>query len=209
MTQAAGSQAHNAYLSLEGLIVTMKLKPGALVTEKQLIELAGHGRTPVREAIQKLAWQGLMEVRPRVGLQVAAIRPEDHRHVMETRRRLEPLAAEQVAEHASEEQRARLIQCAQTMTACSINSDMQGFLAADKEFDQTMEEACPNRFLTSALAPLQTHARRLWFSRADNRHMDMSIDLHVKVIRAIRQGDVPGASLAMANLMDYLADQKA
>src|SRR6218665_2490644 len=99
MTQATGSQAHTAYLALEGLIVTMKLKPGALVTEKQLIELAGHGRTPVREAIQKLAWQGLMEVRPRVGLQVAAIRPEDHRHVMETRRRLEPLAAEQVAEH--------------------------------------------------------------------------------------------------------------
>ncbi len=54
------SQSHLAYLALEHRIVTLALKPGALVTEKQLIELAGHGRTPVREAIQKLAWQGLI-----------------------------------------------------------------------------------------------------------------------------------------------------
>ena len=67
MTETAASQAHLAYLALEGLIVTLKLKPGSLVTERELIELAGHGRTPVREAIQKLEWQGLIAVRPRAG----------------------------------------------------------------------------------------------------------------------------------------------
>ena len=78
------SQSHLAYLALEHRIVTLALKPGALVTEKQLIELAGHGRTPVREAIQKLAWQGLIHVRPRVGLQVTEIDAKDHHHVMQT-----------------------------------------------------------------------------------------------------------------------------
>ncbi|MCG5474340.1 MAG: GntR family transcriptional regulator, partial [Sinorhizobium fredii] len=95
------SQAHRAYLALERLVVTLKLKPGTLVTERQLLELANHGRTPVREAIQKLAWQGLIEVRPRVGLQISIIRPDDRIHVMETRQQLEPLAAALVAEHAS------------------------------------------------------------------------------------------------------------
>ena len=71
--------------------------------------------------------------------------------------------------------------------------------------DEIMEEACPNRFLTSALAPLQTHSRRLWFARADNRHMDRSVDLHVKVIRAIRNGDGAGAAAAMSDLLDYLS----
>jgi DNA-binding GntR family transcriptional regulator len=52
------SQSHLAYLALEHAIVTLALAPGALVNEKQLIDLLGHGRTPVREAIQKLAWQG-------------------------------------------------------------------------------------------------------------------------------------------------------
>ena len=87
------SQSHLAYLALEHAIVTLMLKPAALVTEKQLIDLAGHGRTPVREAIQKLAWQGLITVRPRVGLQIAEVRPDDHANVMQVRRELEPIAA--------------------------------------------------------------------------------------------------------------------
>lgn len=204
MTESAASQAHLAYLALEGLIVTLKLKPGSLVTERQLIALAGHGRTPVREAIQKLEWQGLIAVRPRAGLQITAIRPEDHAEVMATRRQLEPLAADLVARHAGEAHRGELVACAQAMTACSIHSDMEGFLAADKAFDEIMEAACPNRFLTAALAPLQTHARRLWFARADNRQMDRSVDLHVKVIRAIRNADGQAAATAMANLIDDL-----
>lgn len=206
MTETAASQAHLAYLALEGLIVTLKLKPGSLVTERELIELAGHGRTPVREAIQKLEWQGLIAVRPRAGLQITAIRPEDHAEVMTTRRQLDPLAADLVARHAGEEHREQLVACAQEMTACSIRSDMEGFLAADKAFDEIMEAACPNRFLTSALAPLQTHSRRLWFARADHRHMDRSVDLHVKVIRAIRNGDGPAAASAMTDLLDHLSD---
>ena len=205
MTETAASQAHLAYLALEGLIVTLKLKPGSMVTEKHLIELSGHGRTPVREAIQKLEWQGLIAVRPRAGLQITAIRPDDHAEVMATRRQLEPLAADLVARHAGEGHREQLVTCAQAMTACSIHSDMEGFLAADKTFDEIMEEACPNRFLTSALAPLQTHSRRLWFARADNRHMDRSVDLHVKVIRAIRNADGDGAAAAMTDLLDYLS----
>jgi DNA-binding GntR family transcriptional regulator len=203
----SSSQAHLAYLALESLIVTLKLEPGSLVTEKQLIDLAGHGRTPVREAIQKLAWQGLIAVRARVGLQICDIKADDHRHVMETRSRLEPLAAALVAEHASAEQRAEMIECAQRMTACSINADMEGFLSADKAFDEIMEAACPNAFLTSALAPLQTHARRLWFKAASTEHMDRSVDLHVKVIRAIHQGNPEAASTAMTQLMGYLADR--
>jgi DNA-binding GntR family transcriptional regulator len=204
MTENVASHAHLAYLALEGLVVTLQLEPGALVTERQLIALAGHGRTPVREAIQKLEWQGLIAVRPRAGLQITAIRPEDHAEVMATRRQLEPLAADLVARHAGEADREKLIACAQAMTACSIQSDMEGFLAADKAFDEIMEAACPNRFLTAALAPLQTHARRLWFARADDRQMDRSVDLHVKVIRAIRNADGPAAATAMATLIDDL-----
>jgi len=206
MTETAASQAHLAYLVLERLIVTLRLKPGSLVTEKQLIDLAGHGRTPVREAIQKLEWQGLIAVRPRAGLQISAIRPEDHADVMATRRQLEPLAADLVARHADHGHRERLAACAQEMTAGSLQSGPEGLLAAANAFDWTMEEACPNRFLTAALAPWQTHSRGLWFSRADHRHMDRSVDLHVKVIRAVRNGDGPAAASAMADLLDHLSD---
>jgi len=55
------------------------------------------------------------------------------------------------------------------------------------------------------LAPLQTHARRLWFAQADNRHMDRSVELHVKVIRAIRNADGPDAAATMTALIDCLS----
>jgi DNA-binding GntR family transcriptional regulator len=199
------SQSHLAYLALEHLIVTLALKPGALVTEKQLIEMAGHGRTPVREAIQKLAWQGLVTIRPRVGLQVAEISPADHADVMQVRRELEPIAAALAAEHASKEQRSALIECARRMSDCAITGNLSNFFTADKDFDEILEAACPNAFITAALAPVQTHSRRLWYSSASPTRMDRSISLHVSVIRAIQQGKPVEAASAMAALIDYLS----
>lgn len=200
------SQSHLAYLALEHLIVTLALKPGALVTEKQLIDMAGHGRTPVREAIQKLAWQGLILVKPRVGLQVAEIGPRDHANVMQVRRELEPIAAGLVAEHATDGQRARLADCARAMGDCAVSGDLAGFFATDKAFDEILEEACPNGFITAALGSVQTHSRRLWYSRASRESMDRSISLHVAVIRAIHQGKPDEAHTTMAALIDYLSD---
>lgn len=200
------SQSHRAYLALEHAIVTLVLQPGALVTEKELIELAGHGRTPVREAIQKLAWQGLIVVKPRVGLQVASIKEEDHGNVMQVRRELEPIAAALAADHATTGQRSQLAQCALTMRECAVNRDVEGFFAADKTFDEILEEACPNVFITSALAPVQTHSRRLWSSNANPDRMERSIALHVAVITAIQQGDADEASTAMRALIDYLSN---
>ncbi|ANM10565.1 MULTISPECIES: GntR family transcriptional regulator [unclassified Rhizobium] len=201
------SQSHLAYLALEHLIVTLALKPGALVTEKQLIDMAGHGRTPVREAIQKLAWQGLILVKPRVGLQVAEIAPEDHGNVMQVRSELEPIAASLAAEHATDEQRARLGDCARAMEECAVTSDLAGFFAADKAFDEILEDACPNGFIVAALGPVQTHSRRLWYSTANAERMDRAIALHVAVVRAIHQGRVDEARAAMAVLIDYLAQK--
>ncbi len=199
------SLSHRAYLTLEHAIVTLTLQPGALVTEKHLIDLAGHGRTPVREAIQKLAWQGLIVVKPRVGLQVAEIKPTDHGNVMQVRRELEPIAAALAADFATSEQRRELGECAQTMEMSATTGDLAAFFAADKTFDEILEEACPNSFITSALGPVQTHSRRLWSASSSPDRMDQSISLHVEVIRAIQQGRSQDANRTMGALIKYLS----
>lgn len=206
MTGITGSQSHLAYLALEQQIVTLKLKPGALVNERQLIELSGYGRTPVREAIQKLEWQGLVLVRPRVGLQIAEIQPTDHKAIMAIRLKLEPLLARLAAENVDEAQRAALLDCAQAMTSAATAGSFDAFLSADKEFDEIIEEACPNPFLISALAPLQSHSRRMWYARATVGKMDRSVSLHVAVIRAIQQGKGDAAESAMEALIAYLSE---
>lgn len=201
-----GSLSRQAYRVLEQMIVTLQLAPGALVTEKQLIEASGHGRTPVREAIQKLEWQGLILVKPRVGLQVSEIVASDHIEIMAVRRQLEPLAASLVASHANPAQREALVECARDMSGAAATADINAFLAADKRFDDIVEEACPNRFLTGSLSPLQTHSRRLWFSRASIEAMDRSVGLHVAVIRAIQNEDAARAAAATERLLDYLSE---
>lgn len=204
---SSNSLARQAYRALEQMIVTLRIAPGALVTEKQLIDLSGHGRTPVREAIQKLEWQGLITVRPRIGLQISEIVASDHREILAVRRRLEPYAVSLVASHADERQRERLIDCAREMGAAAAMADMQAFLAADKRFDDLVEEACPNRFLTGSLAALQTHSRRLWFATATIEAMDRSVSLHVSVIRAIQKRDTTEAAAATERLLDYLSEK--
>lgn len=204
MSDVQASQSHLAYRALELLIVTLKLAPGQTVTEKELIELAGHGRTPVREAIQKLEWQGLIVVRPRVGLQISQIHPEHHSQIIAVRQQLEPLAAALVATSASAEQRQDLVNCAKAMTGAAADGSLDGFLAADKLFDEVLEAACPNPFLTASLQPLQTHSRRIWYSTATLEKMDRSVSLHVGVIRAIKDGDEVAARGAMVALLGYL-----
>ncbi|QLF70428.1 GntR family transcriptional regulator [Peteryoungia desertarenae] len=206
MTESGSPLSHLAYLALENALVTLELAPGALVTEKQLIARSGHGRTPVREAIQKLEWQGLIVVRPRVGLQVAEIRPQDHRQIMEVRHKLEPMAAGLAASNATPEQREGLMDCARAMTSAAATGDYGGFLTADKQFDEILEASCPNPFLIAALAPLQTHSRRLWFAARSPEKMDRSVSLHVAVIRAIQQQDADQARQMMERLISDLTE---
>ncbi|MFB9910849.1 GntR family transcriptional regulator [Rhizobium paknamense] len=201
------SLSRQAYRSLEQAIVTLKLAPGLTVTEKELIELAGQGRTPVREAIQKLEWQGLILVRPRVGLQISEIHPEHHEQIMAVRQKLEPMAAALVADAATEGQRQSLVECAKAMTGAAAEGDIEAFLTADKLFDDVMEAACPNSFLIAALQPLQTHSRRIWYAGASLEKMDQSVSLHVTVIRAIQQAHPARAEAAMKVLLGFLAQQ--
>jgi DNA-binding GntR family transcriptional regulator len=204
VTEPTESHSRLAYLRLESLIVTLELAPGSMVTEKQLIALAGYGRTPVREAIQKLEWQGLIAVRPRAGLQISALDPAHPEKIYQTRRQLEPLAARLMAGHIDGDARQALISCAKAMTECSVTGDKVGFLDADKTFDEIMERTCPNPFITQALSALQTHARRYWFHAADGSALHSSVDFHVKVIRALLQGDAEASEQAMRDMIDGL-----
>ena len=87
------SRSTQAYRLLEEEIVTLKLKPGATVTEAALTQRLGFGRTPIREAIQRLSWEGLLNIRPRLGIVVAEMNPSDFLKVLEARHALERLVA--------------------------------------------------------------------------------------------------------------------
>src|SRR3954471_19871870 len=89
--------AARAYHVLEHKIVTLDLAPSSFVTEGAIIEKLALGRTPVREAIQRLAWEGLLEVRPRAGIAIAPLHPGDWLRVLDARRGVQIVLARSAA----------------------------------------------------------------------------------------------------------------
>lgn len=203
MTQA--SQSHLAYLALEKLIVTLGVEPGAIVNERQLIELTGHGRTPVREAIQRLAWENLIRVRPRVGLQITNINPMDRNNILQARCQLEPMAVALAAQNICEPLRRALEDCSGKMVQSSDNDDILAFYEADKHLDEIVAEACPNNFIASSLWPLQTHFRRIWFSSADTAALKTAVQMHLDIINALLDGNPERAEQADTKLLSHHA----
>lgn len=201
------SQSAQAYLRLEEEIVTLRLKPGEAVTEAGLTKRTGLGRTPIREAIQRLSWEGLLSIRPRLGIIVAEMNPSDFLKVLEARHGLERLVAGLAARLAGKEERRTLEACAEDMREAAARSDVEDYLRHDKAFDDVVAQASCNPFATKALAPLQTQSRRFWYRHFGEEDLNPAAWSHLEVMRAVANGDEDAASEHADNLMLYLRRQ--
>jgi len=118
---ATVSLAEQAYGVLEQKLVALELPPGEIVSEGQLIALTGLGRTPVREAMQRLAQQDLIQVMPRKGLKVTPVSSSAMLQILETRRALERVIVHRAALNARDEQRGSLAAIARDLATAYDN----------------------------------------------------------------------------------------
>ncbi len=200
----AVSHTFQAYLVLEREIVTLRLAPGQMVTEGTLIDKVGLGRTPVREAIQRLEWEGLLEIRPRSGICIAPLNPTDFPKVLEARRGVEIVLAQSAARFASPEHDDALRTIGQAMAAAATNADIDGFLDADKRFDEVLGEAAANAYAARLAAPLQTHSRRFWFRLRRPNSLNRAVQWHVALMEAIIARNKELAGFQAMALIDHL-----
>ena len=120
--------ADQAYAALEERIVTLRLKPGDFLSEYALAAQLGLGRTPIREALQRLVREGLVSVLPRRGILVSTTEPAQQLLVLEVRRELERLLSRRAAERASNAQRQAFRIIGEGMTAASGQNDDLAFI---------------------------------------------------------------------------------
>lgn len=198
------SLAEQAYRVLERSIVTLELEPGAIVNERSLIELTGMGRTPIREAIQRLAWEGLVEVRPRSGIAIAQIDPMEFTKVLDAREGVERVLARDAARFGSARDYERLQAAADAMRQAIPSEDVSLFLDADKAFDIVLGAAANNPYAARLAAPLQTHSRRFWFRLRPSTGITGSANAHATLIEAIVSREPERASDTASELMAYL-----
>ena len=193
-----------AYHALERMVVTLELLPGSVVTEGALIERLGLGRTPVREAIQRLAWEGLVEVRPRAGLAIAPLHAGDWLRVIDARRGVERLLARSAARFVTRNAADLFHAAALAMQQAVMQADVLAFLRADKALDEALALAADNPFAARVAAPLQTHSRRFWYRDNAETGLAESAEHHVALIRSILEGDEEGAASEAERLMTLL-----
>lgn len=204
MTGTTPNKADRAFLQIERLIVLQELPPGSLVSEKQLMELTSLGRTPVREALQRLARERLVEIHPNRGVLVPAASIEAQLKLLELRRALEPFAVRLAAERATVEQRRMAAALAgQVRGATKSMDDFATFL---RDAHALVVSATHNEFVEVAMAPLQGLSRRFWFGNLTDPHQDLAQagTLHNAILAAISAGDAEAAETASLALSDYL-----
>lgn len=196
------SLAHQAYTLLEEKLVTLQLEPGSMVSEGDLIEMTNIGRTPVREAIQRLAQQDLFKVMPRKGLLVSPVSRSDMLNILETRKPLERLVVYRASLNARDEQRSGLSAIARNM---SISHDrFEEFLHLDHELDVLLDECAGNPFTATALAPLRSHSRRFWYFHRAQIQLSEAIIVHGQMARLVARRDYSGAQKASDAIMAVL-----
>ncbi|MGX5845538.1 GntR family transcriptional regulator [Mesorhizobium sp. PL10] len=203
-TQSAEPVAARAYRVLEHMIVTLELAPASFVTEGTLIEKLGLGRTPVREAIQRLAWEGLLDIRPRAGIAIAPLHPGDWLRVLDARRGVEVVLARSAARFVTREAADLFHDAALSMQKAVISGNVLAFIQADKALDEALALAADNPFAARLAAPLQTHSRRFWFRYKADTGLAESAEHHVALIRSILSGDEEAAAKDAKRLMALL-----
>jgi len=202
------SLAEQAYRRLEEMLVTLQLAPGQFLSEEELSRQLEIGRTPVREALKRLAAEGLITILPRRGLLVTEIDAQHELYLLEVRRELERLAARRCAVQRSAAEAERFARLAEAMETAVAAEDERAYLRVDKEFNDLLLGVSGNPIVQQTLAPLHTLSRRFWYSHYGyvRRRTPLGADVHAPVMRAIAAGDPEAAAQAVDRLMDYVED---
>ena len=201
------SLSDRAYCRLEEMIVTLQLAPGSVVSESALSKRLGIGRTPIREALQRLARERLVVVLPRRGIMVSEINVSTQLRLLEARRELERLIARRAARRASDAERQRFREIADGMTEAARKNDDIGFLRLDHEFNGLTLQAARNEFAAGAMALMQGLSRRFWYiHHKEVADLPQTARLHAEIARAIAAANEAAAGQASDKLIDYVEE---
>ncbi len=182
-----------AYAGLRTLICTGELAPGDCLSEPELQETLGLGRTPIREAIRALAAEHLIDVFPRRGTFVAGVDPRNLRAMSEVRAQLEPMAARLAAERRSESDlthfRGALAQL-EELERGDLREQERALIDLDSRIHQLIYQATQNAYLANDLDRYYIHSLRIWnLGLGRVGHLRQAVLEHKELLEAIIQGD--------------------
>jgi len=198
---AAGSGrlfADRAYHELRDRIVTLRLPPGTVLREDALMRELDIGRTPLREAVKRLALENLVAVQPRRGTFVSGVEASDIVHITEVRAELEGYAAELAALRMDGETRAGALALREEVDHLTGADDQDGLMRFDERIHRFTWEASRNPYLIETLERYFTLSLRVWYVVLD-RVPGLAHAVHdqVELIDALLERNGPRARAIM------------
>jgi DNA-binding GntR family transcriptional regulator len=180
--------ADRAYVELRDRIVTLVIPPGAPINEDALGRDLQMGRTPVREAIKRLALERLVTVFPRRGTFASEINITDLAAISDVRVQLEGHAARRAAERLTPAQRAELDALVAEIDASSGDPDM--LMRLDAAIHRFVYVCAANPYLQETLERYLNLSLRIWYLVLDRLpHLFDRVHEHRDLLLAIRGGD--------------------
>ncbi|MGQ7793574.1 GntR family transcriptional regulator [Faunimonas sp. B44] len=203
-TSPGPSLAEEAYRRIEDMIVVGDLPPGMMISENQLADDLKCGRTPVREALQRLKLEGYLEIHPRRGALVTPVDVRKQLELLEVRRSLEDLMVRLASERATRQERERMMELSLEILEAAKAAVMPRYFSANKEIHMLCAAATRNSMLIKTIGPVHGLSRRFWYAYIEDERRSEAATLHSRSLKAIAAGDQAAASEAAAALMDFL-----
>jgi DNA-binding GntR family transcriptional regulator len=195
-TDADLSKADVVHRRLKEEIELGELAPGTPLSELSLVERTGASRTPVREALRRLAAEGLVDLVPRQGATVSRVSLQNVRDLFDFRGLLEPAAIRQATEAAATDPGLRRVfssirtEFARIQRRAPSQARSRAFYELADRFDWTVIGATRNEHLRRTIAELRPHTARLRnLSHVDPQRVDVSVAEHLVICDAVLRGD--------------------
>jgi DNA-binding GntR family transcriptional regulator len=180
-----------AYAYTKQRVLDASYAGGELLTEGEVADALGMSRTPVREAFLRLEGEGLLRLYPKRGALVVPVSAREVEAVMETRALVERFAVEKAIARGADVSGAMRNAIAR-QEACASAEDLDGFVAADREFHTVLVAAAGNEIVLSLYDSLRDRQQRMGIAalRREPRRLEEILDQHRGLTEAIEAGDV-------------------
>jgi DNA-binding GntR family transcriptional regulator len=186
-----------AYSDLRDWILQGILVPGERLHDVELAQRLGVSRTPVREALQRLEDEGLVETSPNRWTRVAPLDPNDALNLYPIIWRLESLALELAIEHLDDAELDEMHRVNERLKEALHAGNAISASATDHEFHQIFVDRCANPALTAMLSDLKVKLRRIEIHYFGSLASLESVAEHAAVLSALEFGDFAGAAEAV------------
>jgi len=199
--------ADRAYAALRDRIVALRIAPGEPINEDALGRELDMGRTPVREAIKRLALENLVTVFPRRGTFASEINITDLAHISDVRQQLEGHAAYRAAQRLTAARQAELeALLARIATADGTPRDEQ--MELDADIHRFVHRCTANPYLEETLARYFNLSLRIWYLVLDRLpHLAERVREHRALLEAIRDGEADRARAIAAEHVGTFATE--